>query len=166
MPCEVALHVLRRFPEDRRRLAQARDILRFAEDQFVMWKAPCRADWTGPWMPIYPFFAWRCPAVLEQYSCYSPIDSSAVKLIRTYLALYEAEGRALDLAKAHALGHAIVNNQDDNGRIRTYWIPEAEDRDDPLAGAIRLPLGGDWYNCMASDALALDLLERVDRAAN
>ena len=58
------------------------------------------------------------------------------------------------VAKAKALGDSMVNNQDDNGRIRTYWIPEPGD-DDPLAGAIRLPLGGDRFNCMASDVEAL-----------
>ena len=26
-------------------------------------------------------------------------------------------------AEARALGDSMVNNQDDNGRIRTYWIP-------------------------------------------
>ena len=155
--CDTALYLVKRFPGDRRRLGQARDILRYAEDQFVMWRAPCRADGTGPWRPTYPFRSWRTPAVLEQYSCYSPIDASAAKLIRTYLALYAAEGKPLDLAKARALGDSTVNNQDDSGRIRTYWIPEAGDND-PLAGAIRLPHGGDWYNCMAADVAALTLL--------
>lgn len=90
-----------------------------------------------------------------QYSCYLPIDASAAKLTRTYLALYAAEGRVLDLAKARALGDAMVNNQDESGRIRTYWIPEAGDTGDPLAGVVPSPLGGDWYNCMAEDKQAL-----------
>lgn len=55
------------------------------------------------------------------------------------------------------LGDSMINNQDDDGRIRTYWIPEPGD-DDPLAGAIRLPQGGDWFNCMASDVEALSEL--------
>lgn len=153
--CDVAMYLLRRFPGDAKRRSEARELLRFAEDQFVMWRAPCRPDGTGPWKPIYPFFSWRTPAVLEQYSCYLPIDASAAKLIRTYLALYAAEGHALDLAKARALGDAMVNNQDESGRIRTYWIPEAGDTGDPLAGVVPSPLGGDWYNCMAEDMQAL-----------
>ena len=106
---------------------------------------------------LYPFFAWKTPAVLEQYNCYSPIDASAAKLIRTYLALYKADGNPLDLAKAKALGGSIIGNQDPSGRIRTYWIPEPGDSG-PLAGAIRLPRGGDWYNCMMADVVALDRL--------
>ena len=155
--CETAIYLVKRFPGDCRRIAQARDILRYAEDQFVMWRSPCRSDGTGPWQPVYPFNSWRTPAVLEQYDCYSPIDASVAKLIRTYLALYAAEGKALDLAKACALGDSTVNNQDASGRIRTYWIPEAGD-DDPLAGTVRLPYGGDWYNCMAADISALSML--------
>ena len=154
MPCQTALILLRRYPGDPKRVAQAREMLRFAEDQFVVWRAPCRQDGTGAWNPIYPFFAWRTPAVLEQYQCYSPIDASSALLIRTYLALYKAEGRPLDLAKARALGDSMVRNQDVSGRIRTYWIPEPGDGSD-LAGAIRLPLGGDWFNCMFADAEAL-----------
>ena len=156
--CDTAIYLVKRFPGDARRIRQAREILRYAEDQFVTWCAPCRGDGTGPWRPTCPFRCWRTPAVLEQYTCYSPIDASATKLIRTYLALYAAEGRALDLAKARALGDSMVNNQDDSGRIRTYWIPEPGD-DDPLAGAIRLPHGGDWYNCMAADVAALMQLD-------
>ena len=158
--CDTAIYLVKRFPGDRRRLAQARDILRYAEDQFVMWRAPCRDDGVGLWRPTYPFRSWRTPAVLEQYGCYSPIDASAAKLIRTYLALYKAEGKALDLAKARALGDSTVNNQDASGRIRTYWIPEPGD-DDPLAGAIRLPHGGDWYCCIAADVTALTMLAEI-----
>ena len=157
MPCETALYMLQRFPGDKARVAQAREILRFAEDQFVMWRAPCRPDGTGPWNPIYPFWSWHTPAVLEQYSCYSPIDASSAKLIRTYLALHAAEGRPLDLAKARALGDSMVRNQDVSGRLRTYWIPESGDGS-AFAGAVRLPRGGDWFNCMVADAEALGAL--------
>ena len=163
MPCETAQALLRRYPGDPERIAQAREMLRFAEDQFVVWRAPCRQDGTGAWNPAYPFFAWRTPAVLEQYECYSPIDASSAKLISTYLALYKAEGRALDLAKARALGDSMVRNQDASGRIRTYWIPEPGDGSD-LAGAIRLPLGGDWFNCMFADAEALGELAKATEA--
>ena len=158
--CETAIYIMSRFPGDRRRIEQARDILRYAEDQFVMWRTPSRSDGTGVWVPTYPFICWRTPVALEQYNCYLPIDASVAKLIRTYLALYRAEGRALDLAKARALGDSTVNNQDASGRIRTYWIPEQGD-DDPYAGAVRMPYGGDWYNCMAADARALDQLIEI-----
>ncbi len=158
--CDTAIYLLKRFPGDAKRLDQARRLLRFAEDQFVVWVRPCDGDGQGfGHLAYYPYNTWRCPVALEQYSCYQPIDASAAKLIRTYLALHAAEGNPLDLAKARALGDSMVNNQDDNGRIRTYWIPEAGDRDDPDAGAVRLPEGGDWFNCMCASAEALALLK-------
>ena len=156
--CDTAIYLLQRFPGDARRLAQAREILRYAEDQFVAWRAPCRRDYEGAWKPEYQFFAWHTPVALEQYCCYCPIDASSAKLIRTYLALYAAEGSPLDLAKARALGDRMVNEQDDSGRIRTYFIPEPQDADDPEAGTTFLPYGGDWYNCMAADVAALGRL--------
>jgi len=42
--CDTAIYMLKRFPGDRKRLAQAREIVRYAEDQFVVWRQPCRAD--------------------------------------------------------------------------------------------------------------------------
>jgi len=157
------MYLLKRFPGDAQRLDQARRLLRFAEDQFVVWTNPCDADGQGiDNFAYYPYELWHCPAALEQYHCYHPIDSSAAKLIMTYLALYAAERNPLDLAKARALGDSMVNNQDENGRIRTYWIPEAGDANDPDAGAARQPSGGDWFNCMECSAAALAQLDAFD----
>jgi len=47
---------------------------------------------------------------------------------------------------------------DASGRIRTYRIPEPGD---DLAGAIRLPLGSDWFNCMFAEAEVLGNLSAV-----
>ncbi len=80
------------------------------------------------------------------------------------LALYSAEGHQLDLAKARALGNSMVRNQNASGRLRTYWIPEPGDGSD-FAGAVRLPLGGNWFNCMVADAMALGALADAAEAA-
>ena len=84
---------------------------------------------------------------MEQYRYYRPIDASAAKLVNTYLALYDATGDALDLAKAKALGDSIVNLQEDDGRIPTHWgkNPKREH---------------DWINCMFGSATALENLAR------
>jgi hypothetical protein len=74
-----------------------------------------------------------------------PIDASNSKLIRTYLALYKAEGNPLDLAKARALGDTLVNVQKEDGSIRTQMLmrPDADNF---------------WINCMGASIRALDLL--------
>ena len=131
--CDTAIYLLKRFPNDARRLEQVREILRFAEDQFIAWETPARKDgvgyrnrpgfkasWSHGWQTKYAI--WHCPAVMEQYSWYLPIDASAAKLIRTYLAYYKVTGDRLSLAKAKALGDAAVNNQRENGLSPTGWF--------------------------------------------
>ena len=81
-------------------------------------------------------------------------QSSAAKLIFTYLAMYNATGDAGDLAKARALGDTIVNVQDDDGRVPTHWNKSRfHDRD------------YDWVNCMHASAKALDSLADAVRKA-
>ena len=96
--------------------------------------------------------------MLEQYNCYCPIDGSVAKLIRTWLALCEAEGNPLDLAKARALGDATVNMQEPSGRVRTYWVPEPGDGT-PIGKIAIQPAGGDWLGCLQADERALGLLD-------
>ena len=141
---EVALILCRRFPGDEKRIAQARELLRFAEDQFVCWERPWAAARIGQgeggcwheWM--------MTPAVVEQYFYREVVDASAAKLIRGYLALYQATGNPLDLAKARTLGDAIVRVQRDNGRIPTIWCKVCGES-----------LQSDWTNCMLASAEAL-----------
>ena len=120
--CDVAIYLLKRFPGDARRLAQARELLRFSEDQFVVWNARYFRD---------DMSAWVTPTALEQYHCYEPIDESAAKLMMTYLALYRAERNPRDLAKARAIGDAFTRVTKPDGRLPTWWhrtdAPEAED---------------------------------------
>ena len=156
--CSTAIFLLERFPGDARRLAQARELLRFSEDQFVYWESPCRADGTGyrsgarntdkisSWLKDYK--TWVTPGVGEQFGWEMPIDASNVKLIYTYLAIYKAEGNPLDLAKARALGDTLVNVQKEDGSIRTQMLmrPDADNF---------------WINCMGASADALDRLAAV-----
>ena len=156
--CDTAIYMLKRFPGDRKRLAQAREIVRYAEDQFVVWRSPCRADRAGfKRVQTYPYETWMAPVALEQYNCYYPIDGSVAKLIRTWLALWEAERNPLDLAKARTMGDATVNMQEPNGRVRTYWVPEPGDGT-PIGKVARQPVGGDWLGCLQADEWALGLL--------
>lgn len=149
--CSTAIYLANRFSKDETRLALARDLLRFAEDQFVCWEKPFNGMDLPPNTSMLDLNKWVCPGVLEQYWWYNPIDASAAKLIRTYLALYRAEGKALDLAKAKALGDSLTRVQWDSGCFPTQWaldeVPE-----------------GIWMNCHIASALALEELARVEEA--
>jgi len=159
--CDTAIYMLKRFPGDKRRLAQAREIARFAEDQFAVWRQPCRADRAGYLRTQqYQYETWIAPVALEQYNCYFPIDGSVSKLIRTWLALWEAERNPLDLAKARTMGDATVNMQEPNGRVRTYWVPEPGDGT-PIGKVALQPAGGDWLVCLQADERVLGLLSEI-----
>jgi len=133
--CDVAIYLLKRFPGDTRRLAQARELLRWSEDQFVVWDGRYFAN-NGKW---------TTPVALEQYHCYAPIDESAAKMIMTYLALYRAERNPRDLAKARALGDAFTRVTLDDGRLRTYWNTDSRTNEHE-----------DWVNGQVVSALALE----------
>jgi len=157
--CDMAMLLLRRFPGDAKRLAQARELLRWSEDQFVMWEKPCRADGANFVPNAVSVFQkdvlhWSAPGVTEQYEWFVPIDSSAAKLINTYLALYRASYNPLDLAKARALGDAIVNVQREDGRIPTHWVNVENDP----AGTKSEPASETWVNCLFFSCAALDNL--------
>ena len=139
--CDAAIYVLKRYPGDRKRLALARELLRFAEDQFVCWERPF-GD-MPPSHNVQNVASWIVPGALEQYFWYMPIDASASKLIRTYLALYRAEGNPLDLAKAKALGDTMTRVQKKNGDVPTHWCFDS---------------GCSWWNCLLADVFAMNEL--------
>ena len=129
---EAMLEILRRFPGDPKRIAQCRRILKFCEDRFVCWERPENQP------------KWDVPSVLEQYSCFVPIDASATKMIRAYLALWRATKDSELLEKAKALGNTLTRVQLDSGRIPTFWTHDW--LGDPVY---------DWLNCMGAGACAL-----------
>ena len=153
-PVATALHLLKRYPGDMKRREIARECLRFAEDQFVLWRLPFGPDGTGPLSPgtaVIPASSRKewfdVPQALEQYDWYLPIDGSASKMIKGYLAFYRAEGRAVDLAKARALGDAITIMQKKHGKgggFPTHWTT--------------MEVGSDmspWINCGTGTAQTL-----------
>ena len=150
--CSTAMYLLKRYPDDPARLAQARELVRFSEDQFIAWERPCREDgsaWLG--QKGYDPRRWTTfPTVMEQYHWYVPTDASVAKLIRTFLAMYRATKESVYLAKAKALGDAFTNVQEESGRIPTQWM-EGVWMTDPQT---------DWVNCMIASAGALEELSQ------
>jgi len=92
--CDVAIRLLNESAGNAAAVAQAEELLRFAEDQFVVWtpmkdpqgwaKAmPQRGTKQAQWMT--PCDRWITPCVLEQYACYDPVARSSATLIAAYL---------------------------------------------------------------------------------
>ena len=152
------LYLCRKEPGNKELVRNAREVQRFAEDQFIIWEQP---GWVGKYDP----FSWRdpedlntgkwgwqfyhTPCVLEQYRCYVPVNASSAKLIRYFLMMYDLEKDPLDLAKARALGDALTTVQGDDGRLPT-WMN------------IGLPTASDWLNCDISAIEALRLLAKYE----
>ena len=145
-------------PDDPEVRRGAREIQRFAEDQFIVWEQP---GWTGS-PELYKartlesmhskewgWNRWHTPCVYEQFRCYLPVDSSSAKMIRYFLFLYDLEKNPLDLAKARALGDSITRIQCPDGRIPTWLNPDR-------------PTANDWINCMFATANALKMLAEKD----
>jgi len=132
--CSFAIYLFKHFPEDSNFIKSAEELLRFAEDQFVVWEKP---------MPQkrWQVAEWITPCALEQYSYYVPVDASAAKLIATFQKAYQVTGKKLYLAKAQALANTMTVVQDSvTGRYPTYWERNQRGKS---AG---------WINCATYDA--------------
>ncbi|MGN0037339.1 MAG: hypothetical protein ACI36X_09040 [Bacteroidaceae bacterium] len=92
----------------------ALELIRFCEDQFVIWDTP--ANDKG----IHPI---GTPCVFEQYHYQTPVDNSACNLIRAFIAAHQHTGDVLYLAKAISLANTITIWQDaSSGFLSTLWI--------------------------------------------
>ena len=114
---------------DAKKIALGEELLRFAEDQFVVWERPpadlkVREDNLKPEL-------WFTPCSLEQYAMFEPISGSSAWMMMTYLRAYDATGKAIYLAKAESLANALTAAQrHHHGRYPTrmvrrdlaYWI--------------------------------------------
>jgi maltose/maltodextrin transport system substrate-binding protein len=128
--CDVAVLLLSN-PKYSNELAQAQELIRFAEDQFAIW-APVK-DVAG-WQKAMPnrnktTADWITPGVFEQYVCYAPVARSAAILINTYLKAHEVTHNPQYLEKAKALANGMLEGQayfaknfNSNGEIPTWGI--------------------------------------------
>ena len=94
-------------------VAQALELIRFAEDQFALW-APVQ-DVEG-WRKAMPdryktCDIWIAPCVFEQYVCYGPVAHSAAILINTYITAFNATQKPEFMEKAKALGNGMLEGQ-------------------------------------------------------
>jgi maltose/maltodextrin transport system substrate-binding protein len=138
-PAEFSTYLFALSAAEPARLAQARELLAWCEDQFVVWSQP---------LTHLDSANWKTPCALEQYGYYTPIDASLADMIRAFANAYDATGDRLYAAKAMALADTVTRMQRPDGTIPTYF--------DSRAGT-----GLDWLNCMVFTAQALMRLDEV-----
>lgn len=127
------------YPNDPEKTAICKELMRFIEDQFVVWTNPAPESVNGFDTTLY-----STPCGLEQYKWYVPIDASTSDIMLTFLSMYNMTGDELYLAKALALANQITTLQNKNGLIPTHWM-----NDEFRSGY------GFWLNCMCVTAKAM-----------
>lgn len=141
-PSALARHYAKYYSDDENKMKIAEELVRYIEDQFVVWNRP------APWnKDSADTSVWPTPCALEQYNWYVPIDASAANVIMTFVAMYKAGRGELYLAKAKALADTVTRVQHEDGMIPTHWMNEKT-------------LNGDnfWINCMIATADALETM--------
>lgn len=135
------------FDENKDKLETVKELLRYVEDQFVVW-----GDF-APWRKFGKVEdVWYSPAALEQYDWYVPIDSSTAKILDDLLCVYKLTGDKLLLEKACALGDSITRRQNsETGVIPTHWM-KADCAEN---------LENFWINCHIHTATILMKLAKV-----
>lgn len=134
--CSIAVHMLDNADENPEYIAWALEIIRFAEDQFVIWRQP---------NPDLKPENWLIPCALEQYAWMKPINASASDLIRAWAAAYRHTGQEIFRQKARALADVMTVSQHlSDGELPTYWIENYHDN---------------WLNCAVYSALTMIGLE-------
>lgn len=114
-PSRFALYLLEHSSENENYVAYAEELLRFCEDQFVIWEKP-----SYMWDNAY------VPCAVEQYGCYNPFDGSMTCMVNPYMKAYEVTGDDIYLAKAKALVNtqtAVQSNE--TGQYLTAWYLDA-----------------------------------------
>jgi len=133
-----AAHVAKLIFGDPSTVEMAELILRFVEDQFVVWDPSdpiLYRNWfsarNSQWNGNDPRMGkdWFLPAVLEQYAFYTPIAGAAATVMDVYVTAFQTTGKPAYHAKAVAIANAIVAAQSfhGDGEIPTHMrrsLPE------------------------------------------
>lgn len=105
---------------DPEKMKIAEDLVRFAEDQFVIWGK------AAPWDKMhFDTSIWITPCGTEQYNWNVPIDASTTDFVNTFLSVFRATGNPLYLEKAKALANSVTRVQLPDGMIPTHWMNDA-----------------------------------------
>ncbi len=142
-------YISKNLSDDDKMISEAIDLMRYVEDQFVVWGA--HPDWNLNFKEEIRHF----PAGLEQYFCYAPIDSSTTVIMSAFASMYIITKDRLYLEKAMTLADAVTRKQDlKTGMIPTFWIGEN----------CEYGYENFWINCHLYSAIAMmELAELTEK---
>lgn len=153
-----AMYLLDHRREDSSYVKRAEELIRFAEDQFVVWEQPLNPKPQSGAIDRNSDHWLRIPCVLEQYHYYVPIDASAAKMILGFTKAYQVTGNPLYRAKACSLADSMTRVQVDEGpNAGLYMVAWA----DMYRDERHKPFTYYWVNCLVHDVRALLTLDEV-----
>ncbi|ANE51084.1 AGE family epimerase/isomerase [Flavisolibacter tropicus] len=115
--CDLAMYLFR----NKKDLVLAEELVRFSEDQFVIWEQPVKVAFQDP-KPGGRSENWITPSVQEQYVFWMPVGRAAGVMMETFLSAYKATGKELYLAKAKSIANSFTLAQKaHNGDYPTYF---------------------------------------------
>ncbi|MDF3076452.1 MAG: hypothetical protein K0S09_341 [Sphingobacteriaceae bacterium] len=107
--CDMAVYLLKNAKSDPRNLPLAEDLIRFAEDQFVIWEKPVAAKKNKiPKGDAWNSVNWITPGVQEQYTFWEPVGRTAGIMMETYRTAYNVTGKDIYLAKAKSIANTFT----------------------------------------------------------
>lgn len=109
--CDLAIYLFRNHSNDPESVKLAEELIRFSEDQFVIWENPQPVPENGKAKGALPQ-NWITPCVQEQYAYWRPIARSAGIMIDTYWEAYKVTGNEMYLAKAKSIANTFTVVQD------------------------------------------------------
>ncbi|MEX2336279.1 MAG: hypothetical protein WD555_03310 [Fulvivirga sp.] len=105
--CDLAIYLFRNSMDDSESIKLAEELIRFSEDQFVIWEEPQPKPDNGKAKGALPQ-NWITPCVQEQYAYWRPIARSAGIMIDTYWEAYKVTGNEMYLAKAKSIANSFT----------------------------------------------------------
>lgn len=119
--CDLANYLLKNSKGKPENLKLAEELIRFSEDQFVIWEQP-RDKPTQNKGEGWKAENWITPSVQEQYVFWNPVGRAAGIMVETYWNAYEVTKNELYLAKARSLANAFtVVQQAHDGDYPTFF---------------------------------------------
>ncbi|GAB2549772.1 hypothetical protein GCM10027189_35530 [Rufibacter soli] len=105
--CDLAIYLLRNRKANPDNIKLAEELIRFSEDQFVIWERPMDIT-VGKAVPGNISKNWITPSVQEQYVYWMPVGRAAGIMVTTFWEAYDVTKNEMYLAKAKSIANSFT----------------------------------------------------------
>lgn len=105
--CDLAIYLLRNSQDNSQNIKLAEELIRFSEDQFVIWEKPMDIT-VGKAVPGNISKNWITPSVQEQYVYWMPVGRTAGIMVTTFWEAYKVTKNEMYLAKAKSIANTFT----------------------------------------------------------